>query len=748
MATTHPIVMGKFSSSGSVNYSFTIPLGGNYFDTQVAVFNCTATITAVVDTAGNTYSNVASKGNETIWIATGSAPVLINNTQLIVTVGSSSNFLNCILLNLPGPNVVDKIATASGSSTTATVSTGTINDTDDTQELVIAFAAVPSGTSVNWSGGCNPLATNSTASAAELSLGFGNLLNGATSMTPLGTLGTSGAWSLIVCTFATRISGAMGIVPTIPNAVSASVQSPALDTTIVTLNVSPGTYQIPWSVSLSGTITGTEASNMQLVLEPSFEFIASASYPAVPGVHPQPTATVLVPPGQRICIQSLNPGTSGSIYGGTIIGPWPTVPTINGLNQLSYATSFLVNCAVRPSWHMFKKLLVNGAQNAWTVPAYGNVAYDSDRVATPTGAVINTQGYYLTESCLQVNNQVVTTPINWSSAFKITAGPNNPYQSPGSTRWYGYRSSGMSTVSGQCDAFTCSDVTPFCLYPGDLVTPIFWNNATGGVTVEPAANNPLFMSGVFSHKFTGYWLSAGTTKATTASGSTGGGGGTPQVMPTGVPASQVGTIIVNNTGDDLVTWATQNEGGGTGTKSSSNGVLSLGTNGSNGNGFSIISPNTYTSGIFEAQCVFPANGAGTIANWPAFWLSSAWASAAPGFVPFPDGGEMDLVEGLSGSLSVTYHYGVSGTEHNIGSFNITTTPGTHIITGVWTTGEWDTYYDGVLVKQMGGPGQAGAGDIVNAPMNVIFSGYEGTFGYQPGQAANFLVNYFRVWNIA
>ena len=75
----------------------------------------------------------------------------------------------------------------------------------------------------------------------------------------------------------------------------------------------------------------------------------------------------------------------------------------------------------------------------------------------------------------------------------------------------------------------------------------------------------------------------------------------------------------------------------------SNGVLDLSTSGGNRNGYSIISPNTYTSDIFEARIYFAGASDGKIADWPAFWLSS---------LNWPDGGEMDLAEGLSGTLQV------------------------------------------------------------------------------------------------
>ena len=172
-------------------------------------------------------------------------------------------------------------------------------------------------------------------------------------------------------------------------------------------------------------------------------------------------------------------------------------------------------------------------------------------------------------------------------------------------------------------------------------------------------------------------------------------GGHEQVMPAGVRASEVGKLLVNDTGDNLASWPRQQRGTG-GTMTHSNGVLYLSTSGANANGYSIISPNAYTSGIFEARIYFPGASDGKIADWPAFWLSSAWSGA----VSWPDGGEMDLAEGLRGGLCVAYHYGINGMLRSIIRFSVTSAPGWHTITGVWKAGEWDTYYDGSLVARL------------------------------------------------
>jgi Glycosyl hydrolases family 16 len=209
-----------------------------------------------------------------------------------------------------------------------------------------------------------------------------------------------------------------------------------------------------------------------------------------------------------------------------------------------------------------------------------------------------------------------------------------------------------------------------------------------------------------------------------------------QVMPTGVPASRVGKLLLNDTGDDLASWPRQQRGTG-GTMTHSNGVLDLSTSGADADGYSIISPNSYTSGIFEARVYFPSAANGKIADWPAFWLSSAWSGA----VSWPAGGEMDLAEGLGGDLCVTYHYGPNGTPESTMPFSVTSAPGWHVVTGVWSTGKWDIYYDGRLVKTI-------SRVVVNHPMNIIFTAYQGNHGNQPGARSTLDVSYLRVWRLA
>jgi beta-glucanase (GH16 family) len=210
-----------------------------------------------------------------------------------------------------------------------------------------------------------------------------------------------------------------------------------------------------------------------------------------------------------------------------------------------------------------------------------------------------------------------------------------------------------------------------------------------------------------------------------------------QLVPTGVPASHVGRLLVNDTGDDLASWPRLWRGTG-GTMTHSNGVLALSTSGANRDGYSIISPNTYTSGIFEARIYFPGASDGKIADWPSFWLSSASSEA----VSVPDSSEMDLAEGLAGDLCVVYHHSDHGTPAATVPFSVTSAPGWHVVTGVWSTRQWVVYFDGHFVKTFS------ASYVKNDPMNIILSSYTGQYGHLPGEPSTLKVSYLRVWSLA
>lgn len=95
-------------------------------------------------------------------------------------------------------------------------------------------------------------------------------------------------------------------------------------------------------------------------------------------------------------------------------------PTLTQLNQLSYATSFICDADIRPTWHY---IMFSGTQsltaNTWTPVAFDHAIYDNDGVlnaGVTHGAAIKTQGYYRVEACIDV--QLTTTEDNPIFAFQ------------------------------------------------------------------------------------------------------------------------------------------------------------------------------------------------------------------------------------------------------------------------------------------------------------------------------------------
>jgi len=221
----------------------------------------------------------------------------------------------------------------------------------------------------------------------------------------------------------------------------------------------------------------------------------------------------------------------------------------------------------------------------------------------------------------------------------------------------------------------------------------------------------------------------------------------PGVMPSGVPVGQVGSLRTNLTGHEIAAaWSplSYNTCNGKGTITSSDGQLHLSTDGTANDGAAVISPRTYTHGIFEAKINFASAADAKIADWPAFWLTSARS----GSLAWPYGGELDAAEGLGGNLSVTYHYNANGPDPssarvptNTATYHVTATPGWHVVGVVWAAHRFDVYYQGKLVKTISGS------FVQNSPMNVIFDMTSGQPGHQPGRPASMDVAYIRIWAV-
>ena len=133
----------------------------------------------------------------------------------------------------------------------------------------------------------------------------------------------------------------------------------------------------------------------------------------------------------------------------------------------------------------------------------------------------------------------------------------------------------------------------------------------------------------------------------------------------------------------------------------------------------------YTYGVLEARVYVPADGS-LIANWPAVWTD--------GEGEWPDTGEDDIMEGLSGGACYHFHDPLGGP----GECDASITPGWHTFASDWQSGSVTYYYDGTDIGSI-------TSGITDSPMYVILdntvqSGFGSTT--TPGVMQ---VQYVRVW---
>jgi beta-glucanase (GH16 family) len=130
----------------------------------------------------------------------------------------------------------------------------------------------------------------------------------------------------------------------------------------------------------------------------------------------------------------------------------------------------------------------------------------------------------------------------------------------------------------------------------------------------------------------------------------------------------------------------------------------------------------FTYGFVEAK-VYLAGAGDRIANWPAVWTSGQ---------NWPEDGENDIVEGLSGQACFHFHSPAGGP----GGCDPRITPGWHTFGSDWEPGSVTYYYDGVDVGTI-------TTGITDAPHYLAIA-------IGPGDAdltkpADLQVAYVRVW---
>jgi hypothetical protein len=128
----------------------------------------------------------------------------------------------------------------------------------------------------------------------------------------------------------------------------------------------------------------------------------------------------------------------------------------------------------------------------------------------------------------------------------------------------------------------------------------------------------------------------------------------------------------------------------------------------------------------EFKATLPASSNGEVANWPALWLvGQTW----------PQDGEIDVMEGLTGTAAFHIHYGSGSSTAQGGAAN--SSPGTHTYGVLWTTTGVTFVYDGAVVGTLT--------EALTQPMFLVMENSLGVsqFAVEP---ATLDVRYVRVWS--
>lgn len=140
----------------------------------------------------------------------------------------------------------------------------------------------------------------------------------------------------------------------------------------------------------------------------------------------------------------------------------------------------------------------------------------------------------------------------------------------------------------------------------------------------------------------------------------------------------------------------------------------------------------YTYGFFEARIWLDASN-NAVYNWPAWWLNGhSW----------PTTGEVDVMEGLSGTARATWHGPVNGGEgFELGNGGVM--GGWHVFAAEWQPGYMKAFYDGKLLGTYNS-----SSNITSAPQYLILMAQMSPpdrYGGPVKAPSEMDIDYVRVW---
>lgn len=180
-------------------------------------------------------------------------------------------------------------------------------------------------------------------------------------------------------------------------ATTGGATSPASFQTLLSVSVPAGTFTVNWTVTLSGTIGGSELNNFMLMSGPPGGpdiAVAQSVNAAAAGTYPQAPVSVTLPAGQQLKVKVWsNAGTAGAVYGATIVqgggnGTAQTGPASPG--EIWRPTQVSVSCSAVVTSGTCQASIYAGAAAAQSAFVDGTFSGDTgDTTDAIGGRVVN-----------------------------------------------------------------------------------------------------------------------------------------------------------------------------------------------------------------------------------------------------------------------------------------------------------------------------------------------------------------------